>query len=201
VQGKTQLGQSYEVNFENGVKVLNSENANYSFGSLHEIMLKGISEVLRRKKPAEILMLGLGAGSALAILANKCRHPYKVKAIEIDKELIEVAREHFNLSQYDNLEMIQGDAAAEIGNLDEQTFDLVIDDIFWDNHLPAFCLDQSYLRENYRILAAQGIYMRNTMNLTPAQEKQFEENLRSIFSDVYQMRHAEHHNNIYFCTR
>jgi spermidine synthase len=201
VQGKTRLGQSYEVNFENGVKVLNSENANYSFGSLHEIMLKGITEVLRKNKPANILMLGLGAGSALSILANKCKHPYKVKAIEIDQELIEVARAHFNLSQYDNLEMIQADAATEIKQLHGQGFDLVIDDIFWDNQLPEFCLDLSYLQDNCHLLAARGIYMRNTMNLAPAQEKKFEKDLQSVFSHVYHLRHAEHNNKIYFCTR
>ena len=52
-EGKTRLGQHYEVNFENGVKVLNSANTNYSFGSLHQIMLKGIEEVLRKKKSAQ----------------------------------------------------------------------------------------------------------------------------------------------------
>lgn len=48
-EGTTELGQKYEVNYENGIKVLNSENANYSFGSLHQIMLKGIDEVLKKR--------------------------------------------------------------------------------------------------------------------------------------------------------
>ena len=70
-EGTTKLGQKYEVNYENGIKVLNSENANYSFGSLHQIMLKGIEEVLKKHRPKRILILGLGAGSILSIMKNK----------------------------------------------------------------------------------------------------------------------------------
>jgi spermidine synthase len=201
VQGKTSLGQTYEVNFENGVKVLNSENANYSFGSLHQIMLKGITEVLKKSKPEKILMLGLGAGSALSILANKSQLPFRVTVVEIDKDLISIARQHFDLDTYQNIQIVCGDAAQEIRKLPPATFDLIIDDIFWDNHIPEFCLSPSYLRDNAQLLAPKGVYMRNTMNMENLETKAFEQELKEAFSGFYNLKHAEHHNKIYFCQK
>ncbi len=201
VQGKTKLGQTYEVNFENGTKVLNSENANYSFGSLHQIMLKGISEVLRKSRPANVLMLGLGAGSALSILANKCKRPYSVTVIEIDPELITIAREHFGLDNYAQLNLICGDAAAEIKKLPEESFDFIIDDIFWDNKIPEFCLTPAYIQSNSRLLSSAGVYMRNTMNFEAGECEAFEKSLSLAFKRFYHLKHAEHNNKIYFCQR
>jgi spermidine synthase len=201
VHGKTRLGQSYEVNLENGIKVLNSENANYSFGSLHQIMLKGINEVLKKSKPSNILMLGLGAGSALSILANKCRHPFKVTIIEIDPDLVDVARQHFELDRYSDVEIITGDVKKEIKNQPESAYDLIIDDIFWDNRMPDFCLTQEYLSDNSRTLTPKGIYMRNTMNMEPEENITFEQHLASAFSRFYSLTHSEHNNKIYFCHR
>ena len=201
VQGKTRLGQDYEVNFENGVKVLNSQNANYSFGSLHQIMLKGIFEVLKKISPKNVLMLGLGAGSALSILANKCSQPYKVTVVEIDQDLIDIAGQHFGLHQYQNIQIIQGDVVEKIKELPAQAFDFIIDDIFWDNQMPAFCLSQDYLQDACGLLTEGGVYMRNTMNLQPEEEEAFENKLRGIFANFYHLKHNEHNNKIYFCSR
>ncbi len=201
LKGKTSLGQTYEINFENGSKVLNSENANYSFGSLHQIMLKGISEVLRQHKPSNILMLGLGGGSALSILANKCRHPYQVTAIEIDPELVDIAYRHFDLGKYHNLRVIKGNVTEEIKHLPAASFDLIIDDIFWDNRMPDFCITREYLSGNSALLADKGIYMRNTMNMESHESRIFENCLSEVFSGFYSRTHSEHLNKIYFCFR
>jgi spermidine synthase len=199
LEGKTSLGQAFDVSFENGVKVLNSENANYSFGSLHQIMQKGIVEVLGHSMPANILMLGLGGGSALAILSGKLRKPYKVTAIEIDADLVEIAGRHFGLDRYDNLSVICGDACHEIRKLPAGTFDLIIDDIFWDNRMPDFCLQEAYLSDNMKLLSPRGTYMRNTMTLEPGELRHFENNLQKVFGGFYSKKHPEYGNMIYFC--
>lgn len=197
--GTTSLGQQYEVNFENGVKVLNSEHANYSFGSLHTIMQKGIGLVLKSHKPSGILMLGLGAGSALSILASKCKWPYKVTVVEIDPDLIKIARKHFSLDAHHNTEIICGDASKVIKELQPASFDLIIDDIFWDDKVPAFCLDKSYLQANNRLLTEDGIYLRNVMNASTAEIKAYETNLASSFGSFKSSKHTEFNNKIYLC--
>lgn len=198
-EGKTSLGQHYEVNFENGVKVLNSSNTNYSFGSLHQIMLKGIDEVLRYHKVKRVLMLGLGAGSALSVLKNKCHWSYKVTAVELDADLITIAREHFELDQYTELTMINGDASVEVHALPTAAFDCIIDDVFLDDQVPGFCRDHEYIKACRRLLEPGGIYMRNVMAHGFNDMKAYESALKSYFSDVYSIKHKTYGNRIYFC--
>jgi spermidine synthase len=198
-EGVTALGQKYEVNFENGLKVLNSENSNYSFGSLHQIMLKGLNEVLKKNSPKKILMLGLGAGSALQVLRNKCKWPYHVTIVEIDNDLIELARLHFELDSHVNTTIINTDAKLAIQELKGGDFDLILDDIFWDDQIPEFCLKEDYLNSCSKCLVANGIYLRNTMPTPEMDFEQFEFNLAHAFSSHYSIKHAVYGNKIYFC--
>lgn len=199
IEGKTALGQKYEVNFENGHKVLNSENTNYSFGSLHQIMLKGIDEVFKNHQPKNILMLGLGAGSALAILRNRCKWDYHVTVVEIDAELIEIAKTHFDLDSYSNIDIIQNDACLAIQDLPKNSFDFILDDIFWDNSIPDFCMDENYLRTNKNLMTKDAVYMRNTMKTDEMDHKYYEKILSNVFPFNYSFKHSLYENKIYFC--
>lgn len=199
--GVTDLGQHYEVNYENGVKVLNSKNTNYSFGSLHQIMLKGIDEVLKTDKPKSILMLGLGAGSAIDILNRRCNWKHQITVVEIDQKLIELAKLHFNLSQYEHVETIQGDASLVITELNKDQYDLIIDDVFWDDDIPAFCRTSEYLETNAALLSKNGVYMRNTMALKTEATHLFEKALRTTFYEVDSVTHQVYKNKIYFCRK
>lgn len=198
--GVTSLGQTYEVNFENGVKVLNSEKTNYSFGSLHQIMLKGIEEVLRNKKCSDVLMLGLGAGSAISILENKCSWPHRITAVEIDNDLIEIASKHFDLNKHEHVSILNGDASKVIHELNENAFDLIIDDVFWDDDVPSFCREETFLRANARLLKSDGIYMRNVMSHGFDNMKDYELLLNEVFGKVYSIKHKTYGNRIFFCT-
>lgn len=197
-KGKTALGQNYEVNFENGIKVLNSENTNYSFGSLHQIMLKAIEEVLRTKKPENILMLGLGAGSAVSILKQKCRHQYKLTAVEIDADLIRLAKEHFELDPA-ALSLINADARDAVRSLPAGQFDLIIDDVFWDDKVPEFCKSSDYISSNKSLLKNGGVYLRNIMKEEGANHLDYEKTLEQVFGSFYSVTHKTYGNKIYFC--
>lgn len=198
-EGKTGLGQKYEINFENGQKVLNSENTNYSFGSLHQIMLKGLDEVFRSHKPEKILMLGLGAGSALSVLKRKCKWNYHVTVVEIDAGLIDIARQHFGLDEYKNINLINMDARDAIKTLGENSFDLIIDDIFWDSDIPGFCMESEYLSQNKKLLKGNAVYMRNTMKTDAMDHKAYEKTLSGVFPMYYSLKHPDYGNKIYFC--
>jgi spermidine synthase len=197
--GKTALGQTYEVNYENGHKVLNSANVNYSFGSLHQIMLKGIVEVLKTHQPKSILMLGLGAGSALQILQNKCHWPFAVTAVEIDPEIVALAQSHFGLGQYKQLTILVADAESAVYGFDDAQFDLIIDDVFWDDTIPEFCLTEKYLNAVKRLIGQEGIYWRNTM----ANEKSemYRQTYETHFPKVHFLEHKQYGNKLYFCQK
>lgn len=199
VSGNTALGQSFEVNFENGHKVLNSANANYSFGSLHQIMLKGLVAVLKHHEPKRILMLGLGAGSALKILANKCHWPYTVDAVEIDADIVALAKQHFDLDQYNNLSIMVQDAQEAVKQLSDNAYDLIIDDVFLDDAIPVFCATDEYLLQISRIMSDTGIYWRNTMAHSEQQISQYHILLERCFNQVQVLEHKQFGNKLYFC--
>jgi len=198
-EGTTKLGQKYEVNYENGVKVLNSENANYSFGSLHQIMLKGIEEVLKKHRPTRILILGLGAGSILSIMKNKFNWSDTYTAVEIDADIIRLKQTYFNQDETGNGEMLCLDAKTAIHQLEAHSYDLIVDDVFWDNRIPDFCKDQDYLKRNRELLKEGGIYMRNTMAAEGMNHKDYEKQLSWVFSSFYSIKHPVFKNKIYFC--
>lgn len=200
VKGKTAIGQTFEIAYEYGHKVLNSENANYSFGSLHQIMQKGITAYLKHRTPQNILLLGLGAGSALSILQKKINTPYTVTAIEIDSDIISLAHQHFNLTQYSNLTIIHSDANDWLKAEHLEKYDLIIDDIFMDNTVPSFCLTNQYILACAKLLNFNGTYFRNLMNLETKDAEQYYAALSNCFAHIELLRAKNLDNLIYLCS-
>lgn len=200
-KGTTQLGQEYEIAYEYGRKVLNSANANYSFGSLHEVMQKGIEKYLKNNNPSKVLILGLGGGSCVEILNRKCHNTLQFKAIEIDSDIIEFAKEYFNIGQYSNVEIINGDAQYLTKYLQEEinTFDLIIDDVFWDNQIPEFCFQKEYIEQAKFLLKEGGCYFRNVMEIDTKRVLLFESLLAEEFSRISKTDVLKHSNKIYLC--
>lgn len=197
--GITSKGQVYEINFENGYKVLNSQNANYSYGSLHQIMQKGIFEALKVIKPQRILMLGLGGGSAVEILSKKCTWPIQITAVEFDEDLVVFANEEFDIKRFKMLDIVVADAFEWIQNKDHGQYDLIIDDLFVDDQVPHSCFELDYLKTISQLLSPQGIYFRNMMNLSSATHANYEKNLNAIFSKINCTKAKGYNNLIYLC--
>ena len=198
--GTTRKGQVYEINFENGYKVLNSQNANYSSGSLHQIMQKGIFEALKIIKPERILMLGLGGGSAVEILSKKCAWPIQIKAIEFDEDLVKFAHEEFNIGRYKMLNIEIADAFEWLKKERVEAYDLIIDDLFMDDQVPEPCFELDYLKTVSKHLNPNGIYFRNMMNLSSQNHATYEKNLYTIFSKIKCTMAKGFDNLIYLCS-
>ncbi|MDO6803681.1 fused MFS/spermidine synthase [Wenyingzhuangia sp. 1_MG-2023] len=138
-----------EVTFVNGKKLLDSKNANYSFGSLQKILETGISKV-DLTAVNSILLLGLGGGSIITSLNKKFSYTKKIVAVELDPKIIEIAQQEFSISSSDNLKIVNQDAYHFV-NVCADTFDLIIVDLFIDNRVPSqfysvtFCSNLSRL--------------------------------------------------------
>jgi len=119
----------------NGKKLLDSKNANYSYGSLQEILQIGVAQfdVLAFKK---ILVLGLGGGSIITILRNEYLYKEHITAIEIDPEIIKIAEEEFHIKSNNKLKIVCADAYDFVLK-NKVEFDFVIIDLFIDNVIPA----------------------------------------------------------------
>ena len=72
---KSVLSKSLEVTWENGELVLDSENANYSYGSLQRILRLGLKNIGYEKIAVmnQILILGVGGGSVIKTLVDEIK--------------------------------------------------------------------------------------------------------------------------------
>lgn len=200
-KGNTPKGQYYEVSLENGRKVLNTQNANYSFGSLHDVMQKGIKHLLKTNFNFEkTLMLGLGAGSAVQILNKNIQHPFTIDCIEYDQGIIDIAKQDFEIADHKNLNIICGDAQNISTLVAGQKYDLIIDDVFIDDNIPSFCFQPDYIQKCAQCLNEKGIYLRNMMFESAEKLSQFESELSKHFNTIEILKVKKHGNLIFICT-
>ncbi len=87
------------------------------------------------------LVLGVGGGSALRMLASLARPP-RLVGVELDATLLRLARDWFGLDELagarseaagssgDGLELVHGDADSWLRDHGGERFDLVVDDLF-----------------------------------------------------------------------
>lgn len=123
-----------EVTWINGRKVLDSPNANYSYGALQEVLDRGLSEInANRDEP--VLVLGLGGGSVVHLLRKKYNYYGKITAVELDPVIIEIAYDEFKLKEHEPLKIICEDAQNFVMQTSEN-FGLIIIDLFLDLEVP-----------------------------------------------------------------
>lgn len=156
----TEYNGNIEVTWYNGKKVLDSENANYSFGSLEKVLDLGLA-CSHAERSSPILVLGLGGGSVLGLLREKYNFSGKITAVEIDPAIIDIAKKEFDIERYVPLEIICEDAYNFVIN-SRAKFGLVIIDIFIDVEVPAKFLSSEFIKYISTLLEARGEVLFNT---------------------------------------
>lgn len=123
-----------EISWYNGKKMLNSKNANYSYGSLEKALVFGLSK-MKIKTEEPILLLGMGGGSVIPVLRNKFRCSAKITAVEWDETVIKLSHDEFGIDDSLNVEVIHADASEYVKE-NTQSFGLIIVDLFSDKEVP-----------------------------------------------------------------
>lgn len=131
-----------EITWHNGIKHLNTKNANYSYGTLQEI-LKFVLEKIDLNKANSILLLGLGGGCVIETLLEEFNYKNKITAVDIDPSIIDIAKNEFNINNNTNLEIICADA-LQFMNQNSKQFDLIIVDLYIDTKMPEQFLNTSF---------------------------------------------------------
>lgn len=144
-----------------GKKILNTDHANYSFGSLHRIMWFALGKI-ELKSSEDILLLGLGAGSVIDIIRNDLHLMNKLVAVDLDPMIIEIARKEFGLDAYKNVEIVCMDA-YHYSQEDQSQYGLIVIDLFIDNRVPEQFYDEVFWGNISRILSSSGQIIFNTM--------------------------------------
>jgi len=123
-----------EITWFRGKKMLNTKNANYSYGSLEKILGVGFKKI-DINKYQNILLLGLGGGNVVKTLHQKFGYKSKITAIEIDPIIVQVAANEFGITPSDNLKIICTDAYDFVMK-SKMDFDFIIIDLFLDDTIP-----------------------------------------------------------------
>lgn len=123
-----------EIIWFRGKKMLDSKNANFSYGSLEKILKIGFQNIdLTSCK--NILLLGLGGGNVIKTLQQEFNYLHNITAIEIDPVVINIAEDEFGISNSDTVSIICEDAFEFVSN-NNAIFDFIIVDIFIDATIP-----------------------------------------------------------------
>ncbi|MDQ3110020.1 MAG: methyltransferase domain-containing protein [Bacteroidota bacterium] len=161
VEGK--LTAVLEVTYEQGKKVLNAGEVNYSFGALHNVFRIALQKAkIIESPPADVLILGFGAGSIASILVEEFGQHPRITGIEADPVVLHLAREEFNISRFPELEIENTTAEKFIATCNSR-FNLIAVDVFVEAHVPESCKTHGFLENIYRCLAKNGRVVFNEM--------------------------------------
>ena len=166
---KSALSKTIEVTWANGELVLDSENTNYSYGSLQRILRIGLKHFGFEKiaKMDTILVLGVAGGSVIKTLVDEIHFEGQITGVDIDPDIIKIANEYFKLDEIKNLNIIIDDA-FEFVLKTKSKYDLIIIDIFQDTTMPNFLFEKFFINRICFLLNDNGVALFNTMCLTAA---------------------------------
>ena len=123
-----------EITWYNGKKHLNSENANYSYGSLQRILKFGL-EKIQLKKVNSVLVLGMGGGSVIETLRTDFNYIKNIEAVELDPVIVEIAKTEFGITEHKQ-QKIHCTDAFDFVKTNTKSFDLIIIDLYIDLDVP-----------------------------------------------------------------
>lgn len=132
--------------------------------------------------PTDVLLIGLGGG-----LQAKFIHRYlpelRTTALEIDEEVVELARAHFGLPADDErLRVVVNDAADFVRDHGDEQFDLILSDAFGEGYRPVDALHSvEFYRACHRVLRSGGVMTVNVYEPTAAWADHFMSTVASVF--------------------
>jgi spermidine synthase len=113
-----------------------------------------------------VLHLG-GAGCTLARYVAAARPGSRQLVVEIDPDVVELARAAFGLRSTGRLRVRTGDAREALSRLPDDRYEAVVRDAFAVDRVPAHLTTRGFLLEVRRVLAPDGVYTANLGDGSP----------------------------------
>ena len=199
-QKKSVYSKNLEVTWNNGYLVLDSENTNYSYGSLQRVLKRGLKYIGydRIRNFQSVLVLGVAGGSVIETLKKEIKFEGQITGVEIDPVVVELATKYFGLGKYNNVSIVIDDA-FEFVLKSKEKYDLIIIDIFQDTTMPNFLFEDFFINRINFLLKVNGFILFNTMVLNKNDsERNFD--YRNKFDSNYSVRlypKIEEHNELF----
>ncbi|OYU97171.1 MAG: spermine synthase [Bacteroidetes bacterium B1(2017)] len=154
-----------EINYENGKKILDTANSNYSFGSLQTILKTGLQAIHFPGNITTSLILGMGVGSVAHTIRYDFNSNCHIEFVEFDPMLIDLANTEFGLQELKNITLICADAYSFMEENKKQ-YDLVIVDLFIVDRIPEKFTEPRFINWVANSILPGGKLIFNTMRAT-----------------------------------
>ncbi len=155
--------------------VFHSEyNSKYLFNGGIWDLLVGPALLLRQQRFLRVLVLGVGGGAVVNVLA-KVFKPMLTVGLELDATHIMVAKKYFQLQSRNTL-LLNVDAITWLENYRGPAFDIVIDDLFGEvdgEPARAVDVDEVWLKRLRRVVSNGGVLVVNFDDATHFRESAF----------------------------
>jgi len=197
---KSKLSKTIEVTWANGELVMDSENTNYSYGSLQRILRIGLKHFGFDKisKMNHALVLGVAGGSVIKTLVDEIQFKGQITGVDIDQDIIKIANQYFKLDEIKNLNIVIDDAFEFVLKTKDR-YDLIIIDIFQDMNMPNFLFEDFFINRICFLLQSRGVVLFNTMCLTAKDNLRNKKLIKELNDENYKIEsipRVEIHNEL-----
>lgn len=157
----------------------------------HIHMSAGVNAVIDTKEKDEIMIIGLGGGG-LCMFLHQCFPKLKITAVEIDKAMLKVATEYFNLVLDDRMKVEIADGIQYIKNVaaSETKYKAILFDIdSKDTTVGMSCppkqfLEMSVLNAVAACLTKNGLFILNLVSRDKNLKQKAKDDLKSVFQSI-----------------
>lgn len=188
---KSEINSCLEVSYINGHLLLNTENANYSFGSLYRAFKKLFKKInLKESKIENVLILGFGAGSIASLLYDEYKINCNIIGVEKDEKIINIAKKYFKTDKYKKLKILNADAYDYVLNSTE-VFDLIIFDVYIDNIIPEKFETEFFLKNIDKLMTDNSMFVFNKFvfdNNTESSAIFLSKKFKKVFKKSYELK-------------
>ncbi|MEZ5032750.1 MAG: methionine biosynthesis protein MetW [Saprospiraceae bacterium] len=183
---RTDMHESLTVSLVRGRIQLFADRAIYSFEDLYSNFAEAFHRIdLSRLPGSRVLVLGLGLGSVIQLLEEQHDFQGDYTAIEQDEAIIYLARKYTIDTINRPITTITGDAEPFLLSYQGSSFDLVLLDIFQDDHIPEFFSTPTCLACIQRLLHSNGLLITNRLYRTPQDQVQTDQYVRHVFKTMF----------------
>jgi SAM-dependent methyltransferase len=141
--------------------------------------------------PLEAVFIG-GGGFTLPRYVAATRPGSRSRVLEVDGDLVELARERLGLRTGPDLRVRVGDARLTLRGEPTDSADLVVGDAFGGVAVPWHLTTEEFARDIRRVLRPDGLYLLNVIDYEPRALVRAEEaTLREVFENVELVGHPD----------
>jgi spermidine synthase len=163
--------------------------------SLFTYMLHGLANAYA-PGIERVLCIGMGVGIVPGQFAREGR---RVEVVEINPEIVPIAREHFDLDT-DAIELTIGDGRQHLHGLADDVYDALILDAFLGDSSPSHLMTREAFADMRRVLKPDGVLVINAFGRFDAgrdfMAASLDKTLKAVFGSV--IIHASGNGNVFY---